>query len=91
MLTGTPVRNNLDVFFTLFPCVSLGLLGTKVHFKNNFEKVLVKGKSVNPVRRSGNENRSFILHKMVESEILQMFNRKLILSISFLFKKCLVF
>ena len=36
LLTGTPVQNNLNEFYTLFEITHNGLFGTRTEFKENF-------------------------------------------------------
>lgn len=36
ILTGTPVQNNLDEFFSLFDLVKEGVFGTQANFKRTF-------------------------------------------------------
>lgn len=44
ILTGTPIQNDLDEYFSLLNFCNPGYLGTKVDFHKNFENPIAKGR-----------------------------------------------
>eukprot|EP00045_Choanoeca_perplexa_P001869 m.22119 g.22119 ORF g.22119 m.22119 type:complete len:872 (+) comp11205_c0_seq1:96-2711(+) len=72
-LTGTPVQNDLQEFFTLINFVNPGVLGSHATFKNIYEAPIMRSrqKDATPVEQALGEARSEELNKTIHLFVLR--------------------